>query len=100
MNAYRGTAMGEATGSSYWTPKAPKDGELVFSNDDFDLWQVKRSSGWFSLKLIDKRDGERKKRSFRIGWNGVRFAEGKELQALQRYNLKHLTLEILKAAGF
>lgn len=75
------------------------DGELIHRNDCFDLWQTKREGEWFSLRLIDKRDGARRKRSFRIGWNGARFAHGKELRALQRYNLKHVTLELLKAAG-
>lgn len=100
MTNYPTTSMGEATGNSFWTPTAPKGGELVCSNDDFDIWQVRRSGGWFALKVIDKREGNRKKRSFRMGWNGERFAGGKELEALRKYRLEELVLAMLKTAGY
>lgn len=55
-----------------------RDGWVLYLRTDLS------GAGWVNLKLVDTRSKKRPnyKRTYRLGWNGERFAKGVELTTL------------------
>ena len=63
------------------------DGVVIGERDDWQLSQKHPAHGWASIKLVHMtaRKGSIRKRSFHLGWNGIRFANGRDFTILRNH---------------
>lgn len=63
------------------------DGAVIGQRDDWQLSQKRSANGWASIKLVHMatRRGAIRKRAFHLGWNGARFANGRDFTILRNH---------------
>lgn len=63
------------------------EGKVIGELDDWQLSKKLPSNDWASIKLVHMTaaKGSIRKRSFHLGWNGARFANGRDLTILRNH---------------
>lgn len=89
--------------SRLFAGNAPDGGVVIGESDEWTLYMNAKFSTdqWLSLKLVTKEKRE-SKGNFWLGWNGSRFAGGRDIQTLRSHypHLESMIVEMLDAFGW